>query len=183
MEKTKEKVKKSIRNILFIWVMLLSLTLLPTYAQNNTITLNDLIELRNQYDGKVVIVRGETLLEALERKDYVWVNINDGTNAMGVVIPNEYAVKISAYGDYHTKGDFIEIEVLFNKSCNTHGGDMDLHFIRFISITSGYSTEHPIELFRLSMAVISLVSAGLLGFYYQKRFYRVKPINQDSQKG
>ncbi|WP_414150707.1 hypothetical protein ACIZ62_16885 [Acetobacterium carbinolicum] len=46
----------------------------------DVIELNQLVENAEAMDGKTVTVIGE----AMERGDYAWGNINDGSNAMGI---------------------------------------------------------------------------------------------------
>lgn len=142
-------------------VFLAALFPLNIYAEGPLIELNELINDSLFYDGKTVHVKGEVLLEALERKDYAWVNIYDGSNAMGVVMPLEAIEKIKLYGDYKTKGDTIEIEGVFHRSCNLHGGDMDLHFVRMMSITKGEKIEHEVGFQRIVVGILAIIAAAL----------------------
>ncbi len=139
------------------------------YADDETVLLNDLINESHDYDGKIVHVKGEVLLEALERKGYAWININDGTNAMGVVLPYEEVKKIQLYGDYKTKGDQIEIEAEFHRSCNVHGGDMDLHLVRMISIEKGEKVMREVEPIRVGVSLAVTLTAALSLIYFFKK--------------
>lgn len=156
-------IKNGLRKTGYILLALLLLggTPLNAYAYEEVVELNELINNSSLYDGKTVHVKGEVLLEALERKDYVWVNINDGTNAIGVVMPYEGVKKISQYGNYKQKGDTIEIEAVFHRSCIDHGGDMDLHFVKLISVTKGEPIVHEIGIKRIIIGILAIIATGL----------------------
>lgn len=167
--------------ILSIILSILLVVALPfAYAgETETISLNELIENSQAYDGKVIQVQGEVLLEAMERDSSAWININDGTNAMGVYMPQESVQAIQHYGDYHTIGDTIHIEAVFNRSCKVHGGDMDLHFNKFIQITPGKVRVVPVIPYTIWIAIgLTLVTASII-VYYMKisgQFERVRQI-------
>jgi hypothetical protein len=130
------------------------------------VTLNQLVEEGAKYDGKTVIVTGEALVELLERGEDAWVNINDGTNAMGVFMPLEDAKKIKTFGEYHTVGDKIEIEAVFNRSCKVHGGDMELHFIKYKNMTPGQDRVTQINKQNLLLAIGLTAITIFMTFYY-----------------
>lgn len=135
-------------------------------ADQQAVTLNQLIEESEAYDGRSVVVNGEVLLEAMERTDGTWININDGTNAMGVFMSTDAANTISKYGNYHTVGDCIEIEAVFHRSCKTHGGEMDLHFIQFRNIEPGYDKDQPLNTSRIWIAGLTTLGTLSLILYY-----------------
>lgn len=151
---------KKIKCVLFAAILVVGFPL-NVYGEGPLIELNELINDSSFYDGKTVHVKGEVLLEALERKDYAWVNMNDGSNAMGVVMPLEATKKIALYGDYKTKGDTLEIEAVFHRACNEHGGDMDLHFVRMIAITKGGPIEHEVGSQRIILGILAIIAAVL----------------------
>ncbi len=137
------------------------------HAQSlKSVTLNQLIEESGKYDGEAVIVNGEALVEIMERGNDAWVNINDGTNAMGIFMPLEEAKKIKLFGEYHTLGDKIEIEAVFNRSCKIHGGDMELHFIKYKNITPGQDRVTQINKQNLALAIGLTIITILMTFYY-----------------
>lgn len=157
---------------IFVAFMLVSAIPLSAFADDAVVELNELINNSSKYDGETVHVKGEALLEALERKDYAWVNINDGTNAMGVVMPYEVVEKISRYGNYKQKGDTIEIEAVFHRSCIEHGGDMDLHFVKLISVTKGEPITHEIGFQRIIFGILAIIATAL-------SIWGIKPSNKE----
>jgi hypothetical protein len=95
------------------------------YAQQ--ISSTELINNAKEYDGKSVIYAGEAVGDVMARGDFVWVNVNDGENAIGVWLNKELAGEIQFTGSYHSKGDRLEITGVFQRNCIQHGGDMDIH--------------------------------------------------------
>jgi hypothetical protein len=89
--------------------------------------INDLIENAKELNGQEVTVQGEVIGERMVRGDYSWININDGTNAIGVWINKSEADKILYYGNYKNQGDEVRITGIFSRACVEHGGDVDLH--------------------------------------------------------
>lgn len=175
MEKIKDAFTKIILITPFLVVAMFLCAITKTYAFADVVEINTLINKSRQYDGQTVVVKGEALLEALERKNFAWVNINDGTNAMGVVMPYDSVEKIKMYGDFKQKGDVLEIEAVFHRSCIEHGGDMDLHLIRILSITPGEKVTHPVTQNKLLFALISIIGAIIsLLLYKNKRYMNTK---------
>ena len=78
-----EKANLLARTIMFILILplvLCSLSLL--YA--DTVSSSELIERAKEFDGKAVAYKGEAVTAILNRGEHSWVNLNDGTNAIGV---------------------------------------------------------------------------------------------------
>ena len=49
------------------------------------VTLSELIENAEEYDGKTILFKGEAIGDPLKRGDHTWVNVSDGNNsAVGV---------------------------------------------------------------------------------------------------
>lgn len=165
---------KKVPSALCVVVALVVITLSTfSYAETQqTITLNDLIENGKAYDGKKVMVSGEALLEPLEREDGTWININDGTNAMGLWMSKEDAKLIKRFGDYHGKGDILKVEAVFNRACQAHGGDMELHVTRVIHVESGYEFEHQVQPSdALTLIALSAVMATLAFLYWKRNVH------------
>lgn len=169
MEKINSVFKLKNSLIAFIIVGIALFGTPKAYALSDLTDLNTLINESREYDGQTVLVQGEALLEALERKDFTWVNINDGTNAIGVVMSQTEADQIKMYGDFKQKGDTVKIEAVFNRSCIEHGGDMDLHFVRLIDIIPGEKTNHPISRNKLYFALITTVAMMISVAFYKMK--------------
>lgn len=87
----------------------------------------ELINNAKEYDGKSVVYTGEVIGDVMVRGDFVWVNLNDGENAIGIWLDKETAKEIQFTGSYRAKGDRLEVTGVFHRACIQHGGDLDIH--------------------------------------------------------
>lgn len=163
------------KKIAVLLVLILSFSLnaigMKSFAQSSeAVPLNDLINNSKDYDGKTVFIQGEALLEVMEREDGSWININDGSNAMGLWLPTDEAAKIKQFGDYHTVGDQLMVEAVFHRSCSEHGGDMDLHFVKWIELTEGHEKTLKLNNERVMWAVLLTVITAVIGLVFFKKF-------------
>lgn len=149
-------------------VALIACNLGVAYAEEPLTAINDLILKSAEFDGKIVHIKGEALLETLEQRDGNWVNINDGTNAIGVFTTPEITNQIQYYGDYHTTGDTIELIGEFHRACKVHGGDLEVHLTKLVQIQKGKPVNHVIDLSKVFVAIVLLTVASTLGWYYRK---------------
>lgn len=108
------------------------------------------------YDGMEVVYFGEAVGDVMKRGDYGWVNVYDGTYAVGVYAPSHLLEELRVLGDYSHKGDMIEVTGVFHRACREHGGDMDIHAREVRLIANGYSLEHPISMSKLSFTLMLL---------------------------
>jgi len=106
------------------------------YAQQH-ISSTELINKAKEYDGKNVVYAGEAIGDVMVRGDSVWVNLNDGENAIGIWLNKKLAKEIRFTGSYQTKGDRLEITGVFQRNCIQHGGDMDIHAQSIRKISPG----------------------------------------------
>lgn len=131
---------------------------------------NDLIENGKALDGKLVEIKGEAIGEPMKRGNHTWINISDGSSAMGVWIKNEDADKVRTFGNYKFKGDIVSISGIFYRACSEHGGDMDIHAESLIVENVGYNVEEPIDNAKVIASItLSLVTLVLLGVYHKRR--------------
>ena len=108
------------------------------YAKSTDITsINNLIENEKSFDGKTVTIKAEAIGEPMKREDYTWVNVNDGTNAIGIWMKNSDAAKIKNYGNYKNIGDTLKIKGIFKKNCSEHDGDTDIHALQIEVLNEG----------------------------------------------
>ncbi len=96
-----------------------------------------------EYDGEVVVFRGEAVGDVLWRGDYAWIMVNDdhyslnalheagelrgGNSGIGVWMPVAEAEKIGRLGRHGSVGDYLEVKGVFHADCGEHGGDFDIH--------------------------------------------------------
>lgn len=127
----------------------------PAYAAADQMTISDLIEDASALDGTEVTIEGEVIGEALERGDYAWINVSDGTNAIGVWVLRSQIAQIEYYGDYKHKGDTVRVSGVFRKACTEHGGDIDIHCTQIDIIGKGHTV-------RETISDSSIIAAGIL---------------------
>lgn len=111
------------------------------YSQQ-TVSSTELIERAKEFDGQEVVYQGEAIGEVMTRKDYSWVNVNDGGNAIGIWMENKFLSQISFCGSYNARGDWLEVKGIFNRACKMHGGDLDIHGSNITKIREGKLVRH-----------------------------------------
>ncbi len=154
--------------------LLLVLCLVPTVSSSNcyaqTPTSLELINNAKQYDGKTVNYRGEVIGEVMVRGEFAWLHVNDGIIAIGIWVPKTMVQDILYAGNYHKKGDIVEVFGTFHRSCLEHGGDLDIHASEINKITPGSLVIQPISRKKVYIGVSSLVLVLL--FYALKKFFQ-----------
>lgn len=134
----------------------------------DVVELNQLVENAEAMDGQTVTVTGEAIGEAMERGTHAWVNINDGTNAMGIWMPLDDARRIKIFGDYKHIGDQLQVTGVFNQSCAQHGGDVDIHSDSITVVTAGYATAETVPALKIIIGTILGSLTVLIGLIYLK---------------
>jgi len=113
--------------LIFLVALLLGSCIItePSFAQN--FSSSELINNAKQMDGQRVIYKGEVIGEVMIRGDFAWINLNDGVNAVGIWVNRGLIKDVFYAGSYKFRGDILEIEGIFHRSCPEHGGDFDIH--------------------------------------------------------
>lgn len=158
------------KGLFFSAILCLMLNIPNSYAQ--TITSSDLLNNTKQYDSKVVSYKGEVIGEVMVRGDYAWLHVNDGIIAIGIWAPKTMVGDIRYAGDYHKKGDIVEVYGIFHRSCLEHGGDLDIHASEIKTITPGSLVIRPTSRKKVYIGIFSLVLVLL--FYVLKKFFQNK---------
>ena len=142
--------------------------LIVSASAASTIGINDLINKAATYDKQTVTVEGEAIGEILERGDYAWVNINDGTNAIGIWMTESDAKTIKYFGDYKHIGDTLKIMGTFSRNCTEHGGDVDIHCTSLDIVKNGYAVKDKISNTKEMTAAGLLLAALIIAYIYFK---------------
>lgn len=132
------------------------------------IELNQLVENAKAMDGQTVTVTGEAIGEAMERGDHAWVNLNDGTNAMGIWMPLDDAQSIKVFGNYKYHGDQFQVTGVFNRACAQHGGDVDIHSASITVVAAGYAAAEAVPALKIFIGSVLVSLAVLIGLIYLK---------------
>ena len=164
--------RKGLRTLLLLFILTACCTIWVNAAQ--TTRINDLVNNAKAYDTQTVTVQGEAIGEALERGDHAWVNMNDGSNAIGVWMSAADAKTIKTYGDYKHVGDTLKVTGVFSRSCPEHGGDVDIHCASIEIVKSGYDVKLKLSNSEIIIAAILLCAAASLSYLYYKIFRRKK---------
>lgn len=157
------------KSFFLLLVLCLVLTVSSSNCYAQTPTSLELINNAKQYDNKTVNYRGEVIGEVMVRGDYAWLHVNDGIIAIGIWAPKALIEDIRYAGDYHKKGDIVEVSGTFHRSCLEHGGDLDIHASEINKITSGSPVIEPISRKKIYIGVYSLILVLL--FYALKKFF------------
>jgi len=138
--------------------------------QNTIIPINQLIKDSHTYDLMPIVIEAEVILEVLERNDFAWINVNDGSNAIGVYLPIKMTQELTFFGDHSHIGDIVRIEGIFYRNCIEHGGEMDIHATRLTIVQKGFKVEREVSVWKFAIAFISVsLSVIVLLIYRNKR--------------
>ncbi len=159
-----------VKRFIFLVILCLGMVISRSncYAQPSTSL--DLINNAKRYDNKTISYKGEVIGEVMIRKDYVWLHVNDGIIAIGIWAPKTMIQDIRYAGDYHKKGDIVEVSGMFHRSCSEHGGDVDIHASEIKKAISGSLVIQPISRKKVYIGVYSLILVLL--FYALKKFFQ-----------
>ncbi|PKM72182.1 MAG: DNA-binding protein [Firmicutes bacterium HGW-Firmicutes-16] len=146
----------------------ISLCFIISANAEETVSINSLVDDAETYDNQKVTVEGEAIGEVLERGDYAWVNINDGTNAIGIWMKTSDAEIIKYFGDYKHVGDTVRITGVFSRNCTEHGGDVDIHSVAIEIVKTGRAVQDEISDAKIVIAVVLLCTAALITLIYLK---------------
>lgn len=152
---------------LSITIILSACLAITAAAKEEVTTINTLVENTSAYDQQVVTVEGEAIGEVLERGEYSWVNISDGTNAIGIWMKTVDADILEYFGDFKHIGDTIRITGAFSRDCTEHGGDADIHCSSYEIVKPGYSVSDPVSNTKIILATILVCSALMIACIYR----------------
>ncbi|MFC1511306.1 DNA-binding protein [Candidatus Margulisiibacteriota bacterium] len=127
---------------------------LPAWA----VTGNELVEKAKAYDGKAIEYAGEVVGDVMARENHAWLNVNDGTRAIGIWAKKDSIKDLKIPGDYNYIGDKILVKGIFHRACPQHGGDLDIHAQEIVLIEPGHKVEHPINQVKIYLSILLLIA-------------------------
>ena len=157
---------KTYKTIILICILVFSFSITCKARDYNNFS--ELIENSKKIDNSKITLRGEAIGECMNRGKYSWINISDGSTAMGIWLESEQAQSIKNFGKYGYKGDIVEITGTFNRACVEHGGDMDIHALSVKIIDTGGIVTIPISNNKKVIALILTIITLILIFSYRK---------------
>lgn len=141
--------------------------------QTSIVSINDLIKNSHEFDNQAITIKAEVILEVLERDDYAWINVNDGTNAIGVFLPIEMTKELDVFGDYDHKGDVVLVEGVFTRNCDEHGGEIDIHATKLTIVEEGYVVKQDLSTLKFIGAFIGF-SLSVIALIVYRRTRKIK---------
>ena len=132
---------------------------LCSVSQAASVSSLELINRAKQYDGQEVTYQGEVVGEVMPRPPHAWVNVYDGTNAIGIWAGLSLMQDITYAGAYQVRGDIVEVTGVFHRACLEHGGDLDIHAGKIVLKERGKKS---LESFDRSKAVTAVLLLGVL---------------------
>ncbi|MGL6174389.1 MAG: hypothetical protein ACRC1P_07245 [Cellulosilyticaceae bacterium] len=127
-----------------------------------SVNIGTLIEKANEFDKNKVTINAEVIGDVLERGEYAWINVNDGTGAIGIYIKAEDIDKIKHTGKYQYLGDTIKVEGIFYHAFAEQSGDMAIKADKIEVIEIGGENKQPIHVYKWVLAGVLLPVAGAL---------------------
>jgi hypothetical protein len=143
--------------------------LIANGSSNVAVTSDDLINNAKDYDKKEVVYSGEVIGDIMKRGENTWINVSDGTNAIGIWIATEEAKEVKYEGKYSFTGDTVKVTGMFNRACPEHGGDLDIHASKLDVEKQGHVDIKKINYKFILISVILLVVALLLNIFILKK--------------
>jgi len=125
------------------------------------VTSSNLIDNASDYDGQEVAYTGEVIGNVLARGNYSWINVYDGSNALGVWVKSSDIKDINMLGSYTAHGDTVKVTGVFHEACAEHGGDMDIHAESITIIQQGYAVSHGVPIWKLILGPVVLAGAAV----------------------
>lgn len=154
-------------------IFLVLLLVVPATARafaSGEIEINRLISLSDRYDRQQVTVRGEAIGEPMDRSDgSCWINISDGTNAIGVKFKAEDAAIVTRFGNYKQKGDVIRVEGTFYRAAPEDGGEMDIHARSVEVVQKGRPVPETVRGTKVLAAAVLAALTGLFAFVLRRK--------------
>ncbi|MEW6075034.1 MAG: DNA-binding protein [Candidatus Omnitrophota bacterium] len=138
------------------------------YAQ--PVSSTDLINNATRFDAATISYEGEAIGDIMYRGNFAWVNLHDGTNAIGVWLEGPAAKSIQRTGSYQSKGDWVEVTGTFRRACILHGGDLDIHAETVRVIKPGRSYAEKLNIRKINFALVLLVILGVAWILKQLKF-------------
>lgn len=155
------------RKTTVLLAMLITL-LIPAAPALAAVSSTELIENSRVYDGTTIEFQGEAIGDVMLRGDYGWVNLHDGSNAIGIWASADELRKIQTAGDYNSIGDRVLVEGVFHLACPTHDGEFDIHAETLVVVEPGSRITHTVEPGKMIAAAV-LVPVAIALFLYERR--------------
>ncbi len=141
------------RIVLAVFVVTLTLVC-PRLQAAQEFSSTELIQRSRELDGQTVTYRGEVVGDVMRRGAFAWLNVNDGSNAVGVWVDSASAGAVERGGSYAWRGDTVLVIGELRRSCREHGGDLDIHAASVRVIKPGHRVTEIISMAKVRFVLI-----------------------------
>ena len=145
--------------MLILWL----LTLGGNVVAPPSVSISDLITQSRSYDGRVIVTEGEAIGDLMLRGEYGWVNLSDGSSAIGIYALSEQLGQVKHLGRYEVAGDRVRITGIFYDACPVHSGETDIHASSVEIIRDGSIVDETLDRSRLKLS-LELALLAMLAF-------------------
>ena len=129
-----------------ILIGLICLAVFPFRAQGEDVSIEDLLNDPELYNGKAVYIEAEAL-DVLRQAQGAWINVSDETESIGVWVKKGIPLpEIKHFTSYKQQGDLIAVRGTFQASCKEHFGQHDIHAQEVVIVQEGSLIEEVISL-------------------------------------
>lgn len=167
---------------LFVPLLLLIVVLVPSGRLIAAVyTPTELINNALKLDKQEIELQGEAVGEIIERDNgKCWINIFDGSSAIGVYISIEEAKKIGIFGTHKQKGDIVAIKGKLYANDESTGGELDVQGTSLKVVTPGHPILYPVPLWKIIFAAAGIVSTALVYAFWFNYEHRKKKAKEHS---
>ncbi len=130
---------------------------------------NELIEKAKELDGRTLIYKGELVTAILNRQEHSFINLNDGSNAIGVWCKSSALSSIKFAGDYKHKGDILEVRGVFNRACPEHNGELDIHADEIKIIEHGCLLKERLDPIKIKSSIVIFIIILITVIIFRKK--------------
>ncbi len=174
------KMLQKLSKSFYMWIFLpVTIVLFFSYSRATAgfIKIRDVIQDTKVYDNQEITIQGEVIGDIMKRRNGHWLNIDDGSECIGIWTQKSLMPEINFIGNYKATGDTLQIRGIFNRACPDHAGETDIHALDIKIIRSGYPTRHPIIYKKLHWMILLFVLAMLItGIYWWQKAENKKGI-------
>nr|MBU1328288.1 DNA-binding protein [Candidatus Omnitrophota bacterium] len=163
----KKQITRTILLVSGYWFLVINCFAAPISSE-------ELIQNAREYDGKTVVYKGEVIGDIMVRGGFIWVNVNDGVNAIGIWSKKDLAKDIIYTGGYKSRGDIVEIKGIFHRACLEHGGDLDIHIEELSKIDSGMVIREKVDIVKRNGAFVLLGILSLAMILSQLKLKKIR---------
>lgn len=126
------------------------------------VSISKLIANAAALDETTISIEAEVIGDVMIRGDKTWINISDGTGAIGVYLDTIEAKKIGMTGEYQKKGDIVRVEGIFHHAFDEQAGNLAIEGKSLEVIKKGEVVTQPIEDYKwILLGTLSVAAAGV----------------------